>query len=501
MLNPANPLSCRYRWLEPMLVAAVLSVTLVLWRLAVADHVLVHLYYVPVVLTGFFLGQYRARMMAMLCVLTATIIFVPYLDDPLSVPPVTLLGFLLWASTLMLIAFMVGRLSDGWRSSMEALREEHRRDVLTDPLTGVANRRAYEFELTRRLFDWRRNAVPLSLVLVDIDYFKKFNDRYGHQAGDLVLQSVARELTNAVRDADLVARYGGEEFGVVMTGITAAGAQEAAERIRGLIEASRFPFNGMILKLTVSVGVAHALPGEEVSELVQRADTALYSSKQAGRNCAHFHDGHACQKYGDGMATEAIAQVQDSVGAAKPSDHYTDEVTGLPAQKVFLEELRRRTAERRRYGVPLSLAIVSFDTQQRSVLEDRHAMNSLLATVSKLAGSVLRDTDLIARYSENSFGLLMPMTPLESVMTPLERLCEGAENYSDARFTGLDYSVTIGATEVGPDERAGAALQRAQRALSQAADNSVKLVGLDTVRKTPPRWTRHRRSSAVRVSG
>lgn len=463
----------RYLFLEPLLIAIVFSVTALMWYYSVDTPVLLHLFYVPVVLTGSLLGQYRARVMALLCILTSLIIFVPNLQEEsgVGIPLMTLSVFILWGTTLVLIAMIVGTLSDGLRSTMAKLTEAHKKDVLTDSLTGAANRRAYEFELSRRISQWKRSKKPVSLVLVDIDYFKKFNDRYGHQAGDAVLQAVAEVLKNTVREADLVARYGGEEFALVLSDASVEATKEIAERIRCLIESARFPFNGLILRLTVSIGFAQIREDEDSTAFVQRADAALYSSKEAGRNCVHFHNGTTCQQFGNGIATELTGKKPKEQVDRGGSDPYTDEITGLPTQKVFLEELRRRTAERNRYDIDLSMAIVEFVEDLDKSTYDAHARKSLLATISKLAGSVLRDTDLIARYDENSLAILFPATKLKNALIPLSRLRVNAASYSDAKYASLNYAVSIGAVEVMSEERPGSALQRVELALKQATSN------------------------------
>lgn len=461
----------RYWYIEPALTAIVLSVTALMWCYSVDTPVLLHLFYVPVVLTGSLLGLYRARVMALLCILTSLIIFVPSLrrEAVEGIPVMTLSVYLLWAATLVLIAVIVGKLSDGWRSAMDKLTEAHKKDVLTDALTGVANRRAYEFELSRRIAEWNRSEIPVSLVLLDIDYFKKFNDRYGHQAGDAVLHAVAEVLSQTLRETDLVARYGGEEFGLILSGTSIDETKEIAERVRGLIESSRFPFNGLILRLTVSVGFAQIRAGEDCTAFIQRADAALYSSKEAGRNCVHYHDGSTCQQFGNGMATEITESFRGKQEPARgATDPYTDETTGLPTQKVFLEELRRRTAERNRYGAKLSLAIVEFGEKLDHSAQDAHVRKSLLATISKLASSVLRDTDLISRYDSNSLGVLLPATDLQNALVPLLRLRENAAQYSDAKYAALSYAVSIGAVDVLADEHPGSALQRVETALKSA---------------------------------
>ncbi len=466
----ANLNQSQQRFLEPLLIAIIFGVSALMGYYSVETPVLLHLFYVPVVVTGSLLGKHRARLMALLCILSSLIIFVPNLNAESAdgVPLMTLSVFLLWAATLVLIAVIVGSLSDGWHSAMAKLTEAHKKDVLTDALTEVANRRAYEFELTRRIADWNRNQTSVSLILLDIDYFKKFNDRYGHQAGDAVLRSVADVLKQTSRETDLVARYGGEEFALVLSDTSVEETKEVAERIRSLIESARFPFNGLILRLTMSVGFAQIRPGEDATAFVQRADAALYSSKEAGRNCVHYHDGSTCQQFGDGMATEIIETVRGKKSNQRAADPYTDETTGLPTQKVFLEELRRRAAERNRYGTKLSLAIVEFVEDLDQTAQDAHARKSLLATIAKLASSVLRDTDLISRHDSNSLSILLPATDLEQALVPLRRLRENTANYSDAKYASLSYAVSIGAVDVLVDERPGAALQRVEAALKSA---------------------------------
>ncbi|MGI9428279.1 MAG: diguanylate cyclase [Bythopirellula sp.] len=473
MKNLANLDQNEHRLLEPFLIALVFGISALMGVYSVDTPVLLHLFYVPVVLTGSLQGRDRARVMALLCILSSLIIFVPNLnaDTPGGVPMMTLAVFLLWGATLVCIGMMVGSLSDGWRTAMSKLTETHKKDVLTDSLTGISNRRAYEFELTRRLADWNRNQTSVSLILIDIDYFKKFNDRYGHQAGDAVLRAVADVLLQTSRETDLVARYGGEEFALVLSDTNIEQAKEVAERIRSLIESARFPFNGLILRVTVSAGFAQIRDGEDSTAFVQRADAALYSSKEAGRNCVHYHDGSSCQQFGNGMATELTETHRDEDSGRKAADPYTDEATGLPTQKVFLEELRRRTSERNRYGTKLSLAIVEFvEELDDQAAHEAHARKSLLATIAKLASSVLRDTDLIARYDTNSLSILLPATDLEDALVPLCRLRENTSSYSDVKYASLSYAVSIGAVEVATDEHPGSALQRVDFALKSAND-------------------------------
>lgn len=174
------------------------------------------------------------------------------------------------------------------------LLDSYMAEALTDPLTGLGNRRKFDQELSRRFAQWRRLGTPLSLVLVDVDHFKRVNDDYGHVAGDAVLHDVAQVLIECVREMDLVARYGGEEFGMILPGTTLNEALPVAERVRSAIAARTFQYAGRELQVTVSAGLAEAMLINDAELLVARADMALYSAKDSGRDCCQAHDGQSC---------------------------------------------------------------------------------------------------------------------------------------------------------------------------------------------------------------
>jgi diguanylate cyclase (GGDEF)-like protein len=172
-----------------------------------------------------------------------------------------------------------------------ALRYKAHQDRLTemamhDSLTGLYNHRLLIELLERELATGRRKAQPVSFCMADIDHFKVLNDRYGHQAGDQVLQEVSRLLIQGLRKSDPVGRYGGEEFGIVLGGCSPDKAEALCERLRQVIETHPFVVLGQSVTVTVSLGLAHADPEEDVSEtdLVRRADLALYKAKEQGRN-------------------------------------------------------------------------------------------------------------------------------------------------------------------------------------------------------------------------
>ncbi len=186
-------------------------------------------------------------------------------------------------------------------------------DILADALTGIANRRAFDYELRRRIIEWNRQRAPLGLLMVDVDYFKTFNDRHGHRVGDLVLRAAAQELQSCMREMDLVARYGGEEFAVILPSTTSAESKRAGERAREKIAQHSFCADGQEMQLTVSVGIANAMNGDDADLLIRRADAALYTAKQNGRNRSYFHDGGSCIP----VATPAEAAALDPLAVPR----------------------------------------------------------------------------------------------------------------------------------------------------------------------------------------
>ncbi len=155
----------------------------------------------------------------------------------------------------------------------------------TDMLTQLYNRGYWEDCLSREFRRYKRTHQPCSLVMFDIDHFKKVNDTYGHQAGDEVIRFTARTLLDAVRETDIAGRYGGEEFTVLLIDTDQAGALYFCERLRKQIEAAQVEFEGQEITYTVSLGICEAEEElEDYQEWLGRADQSLYQAKHDGRN-------------------------------------------------------------------------------------------------------------------------------------------------------------------------------------------------------------------------
>ncbi len=168
---------------------------------------------------------------------------------------------------------------------MAALVEETQRAATTDPLTGLMNRRAFLSALEVERQRTKRHGYPLWLLMVDVDHFKRVNDRHGHSAGDDVLVSLARLLNAQLRQVDMVGRWGGEEFVVALSGADEAGARTAAERLRQAVAAMKVTDQlGNQLHVTISIGASCLLDGDTPERLINRADRLMYQAKAGGRN-------------------------------------------------------------------------------------------------------------------------------------------------------------------------------------------------------------------------
>jgi diguanylate cyclase len=180
----------------------------------------------------------------------------------------------------------------GASREVQALRndlEEARRQAMSDPLTSVANRKAFDERLAKEMAAANESGSDLALLLLDIDHFKRFNDSFGHVIGDEALKLVAHALVAGVKGRDMVARYGGEEFAVILPATSIAHALGLANGLGAAVKGRRMLLKSTgrdLGRITVSLGVARYRPGESASDLVRRADAALYAAKNRGRDMA-----------------------------------------------------------------------------------------------------------------------------------------------------------------------------------------------------------------------
>jgi len=166
----------------------------------------------------------------------------------------------------------------------KALRAAH-----LDPLTGTNNRAAMDTALKREVELAHRHSIPLSLLVIDLDFFKNINDSYGHSAGDYILKTLVTCVDETIRGSDMLFRFGGEEFTLILSGTDTEGAKRIAERLRRAIESYPFLYDGQEIAVTASLGIATLKTSDTPERLFNKADAALYQAKEAGRNQVHFY--------------------------------------------------------------------------------------------------------------------------------------------------------------------------------------------------------------------
>ena len=325
--------------------------------------------------------------------------------------------------------------------------EVHAAEARTDVLTLLANRRAFDDELARRIAEFRRHRRTFSLIMADVDRFKAFNDKHGHPTGDEVLRGVARLLRRKMREMDIVARYGGEEFAVLLPGTNLDDACKAAVRACEAIAKCPFRHDEKELRVTVSFGVAEVLGNEDGAMLVTRADKALYAAKEGGRNCAYRHAGETVARIAGnreladpqskrqsqrGPAPRELAQVEngpspqaDVTEAAPdlPLGADLDAAAGLPSRTSFCQQVRNRTAEWKRGGPTFSVVLIEVNQYDRGEEPGGQQTREAAALAAKrFLVATVREMDILGYYAPGCFALLLPTAGLADAIRVAERL-------------------------------------------------------------------------------
>lgn len=273
-------------------------------------------------------------------------------------------------------------------------------EARTDPLTTLYNRRAFDEEVTRQLSLCTRKSTSFSLLLLDIDHFKRFNDLHGHQIGDKVLCDVSTAIVRQLRCEDMAFRYGGEEFAVILPYTSARDARIVAQRIRQSIEETKTLSGGKVLRVTASIGLTSAVRSDQAESLVQRADAALYSAKQSGRNCVRWHNGTCV--VAEGEHAEAFVQ-----NTSKP----LNQVISITALNT---ELTKQVCESRRNHTPLTLVSVQLDRDVDSGTA-QSVNHGVMAALIDAVGTQLHREEFLVPLSATELlliasGLTRPQT-------------------------------------------------------------------------------------------
>lgn len=365
----------------------------------------------------------------------------------------------------------LAKAEDQIQAQAEEIRE-HESEARTDSLTKIANRRAFDDELKRRHSEWERKGTPFSMMILDVDHFKKFNDTHGHQAGDEVLRQVARSLQDSTRDMDIPCRYGGEEFAIILPATEAHDVLGLADRVRESIANLKVPFEGKTLRVTASLGLGQIGVQEDPAELLKRADEALYVSKDSGRNCGHLSEGSEFLP----IASSGLKSPQQK--QAQQEEVETKVLDSLPNRTKFAEELRRRVSECHRTTVPLTVMAIEFADYHKLEAEFGHAVAQLtLDSVAGFLRATLRDMDLLGQTSDCQFAAMLPTAQTKNAQEIADRIGQAMKGCTvPLGGNELQLAVTIGIAELATKDTATTLIERATEALSAQIDTPVQTV-------------------------
>ncbi len=360
--------------------------------------------------------------------------------------------------------------------------ESAERRAQTDALTRVPNRGAFDGHLQKRHSMGAGKAGTLALL--DVDHFKQFNDVYGHRAGDEVLRVVAKVMQARLQSYGLVARFGGEEFAVILDGYTVDQAKDLVEAARIAIGQRDIQFEDKRLRVACCAGVAELEEGESIEKWLQRADDALYRSKEVGRNCGHWMDGEHPVKI-ELTEEEALAgPAAEPVAAAPPEPAPVDEPPPVqPAENVepkkadpgafaYLPDrgsLGDAFTDMQAKTPDMSMFVMAV----RSGSHDKGAMRSLLQVVR----ATMRSIDRIGCEDDATLLICMPSIDQETAQQRAQQICRSA---SAIQLGGAesDTAVTIGLAPTSAEEEFEDVVSRVTELAAQAAEEGTEPIRL-----------------------
>ena len=335
----------------------------------------------------------------------------------------------------------------------------------TDSLTGLMNRRSLDEELRRALAGFTQQQRPATLLMLDVDHFKRFNDTYGHPAGDLALKLLADVLLAHARESDVVTRYGGEEFAVIFRGAKSAAVCQRAETMRHAISQVPIPVEGNSLQIRASGGLTEIQDGDDADSLLKRADEALYAAKLDGRDCAYWHAGDKLARIG-GPAQPDDPIFQPDAGSRAESVELAAEQF---ADATFIGQIARRIAEWRRGGTTFSLLLARIAFPPDAPQQSAETWRTALRIVHQFARASLRDMDLLTRWQDDGLAILLPGSLVTDAAGVAGRLRTAIERYElPAPLTAASLVFHAGVAEVIDGNDAQRVLRRARLALDAA---------------------------------
>lgn len=338
----------------------------------------------------------------------------------------------------------------------------------TDSLTGLMNRRALDEELRKILTEFEQQGRPATLLLLDVDHFKRFNDTHGHPAGDQALKLLADVLLAHSRESDIVTRYGGEEFAVIFRGAKAASVCQRAENMRNAIGQSPIPIEHSALRITASSGLTEIQTGDDPESLLKRADEALYAAKLDGRDCGYWYASDKLQRIGGPLTPgDPLLNPDPAAARAESVELAADQF----ADATFIGQINRRIAEWKRGGATFSvlLARVEFPSGDGQPALADESRRTALRIVQQFARASLRDMDLLTRWQEDGLAILLPGSLVTDAAGVASRLRNAIERYEMPAAAGpMSLAFHAGVAEVIEGNDAQRVLRRAWLALDAA---------------------------------
>lgn len=333
----------------------------------------------------------------------------------------------------------------------------------TDALTGLANRRVFDAKIAALVTQFEEQGTPFAVTILDIDHFKHFNDTHGHQVGDLVLQHAAKVYVAASPVTDIVTRIGGEEFAVIHPATSVEEAAGRADTVRRALDESRILSEGQELHVTVSLGVAQALPAEKSSSLIERADIALYAAKEGGRNRTCWHDGVGPQPF-DRPQPESPRLGSSAVKPASAVSHR------LLDRTRFLASLSKAISmSPGEEGVPTVFLVQPDRFEDHLNRYGGDSGDRLLDTLMTVLVAVAQKHGVVGRFDFQTFAVLVTgYTPIQA-MTMAEQIRKLSQQCPlPARSGPIQFTLSIGTAQSVEFDDAINMVQRAEAALESA---------------------------------
>ncbi|PQO43704.1 diguanylate cyclase domain-containing protein [Blastopirellula marina] len=346
-------------------------------------------------------------------------------------------------------------------------------EARTDALTGLPNRRVFDHEMSRRLQEFQRSRRPTSLIMLDIDHFKKFNDNYGHMAGDEVLKSAARTLDRVATSVGGAAiRFGGEEFAMILPGSNIFDAQIAAARIVRAIASMEIMFEGQLLQVTTSCGVAELSRTDDEANLLKRADSALYAAKNAGRNRAYWNDTE--------KSRPVLSEKQRTETAPAEPQPAAEKRVFVSQVEEFRGDIHRRLNQFKRDSLPLSLILLTVDRYDQFVDHNsKGVVKAFNDTLERMLIAAMRDMDHVGRIANGRYGILLPSASINRAAAVSDRLRKAVERFKIRKEDDVrQFTISCGVTEALQGDGLDHIFLRAEAALGKAIESSGNRVAL-----------------------